>query len=118
MDERERAFFEDLAGTIDRTTADVARALRNPESPQWEAQEELATLRTALTSPEQRRALETVVNEALRVLTHSILVTLDGGTEYADTYGTPQVLDREGRPFGDALHELFVDHLVESGRLR
>lgn len=118
MDERDRVFLEDLAAKIDQITSDVVAAVRQPDEAKWEEVEALRVLRRALASPEQQQALESVVNELLRVLTHSILVTIDGGTEYAETYGTPQLVHGDGEPFGEALHELFIDHLFDTGRRR
>lgn len=73
-------------------------------------------LHAALATPEQRPAFERFVDELLRVLTHSILVTIDGGTEYSDAHGTLQLLHGDGQPFGEALRELFIDHLLDTGR--
>lgn len=116
MDERDRAFFEDLAAKIDRMTASAVGAVQQPADTDWHEEEALRVVREALTTPEQQRAYETVVNELLRVLTHSILVTIDGGTEYSEAYGTPRLLHGDGHPFGVAMHELFVDHLFDTGR--
>jgi hypothetical protein len=118
MDERDRVFFEDLAAAIDQITTDAAAAVRQPDEGKWDEVDALRVLRCALASSEQQQAFESVVNELLRVLTHSILVTIDGGTEYAETYGTPQLVHGDGEPFGEALHELFVEHLFDTGRHR
>lgn len=93
-------------------------AIERPEDTGWEDDEALRVLQAALATPEQRHAFESFVNELLRVLTHSILVTIDGGTEYSDAHGTPQLVHGDGQPFGEALHELFMDHLVDTGRHR
>jgi hypothetical protein len=118
MKERDRVFYEDLASSIDQLTADAAAAVRQPSGAEWEETEAFQVLSRALASAEQHEAFERVVGELLRVLTHSILVTIDGGTEYAERYGTPQLVHGDGEPFGAALHEFFIEHLFDTGRLR
>ena len=118
MNEPDRAFFEDLAAKIDRMSADAATAITRPEDTGWEERDALQVLHAALATPEQRHAFESFVNELLRVLTHSILVTIDGGTEYSDAHGTPQLVHANGQPFAEALHELFIDHLLDTERQR
>lgn len=99
-------------------TTDAATAVARPEDTGWEEEEALRVLHAALATPEQLYAFGSFVNEMLRVITHAILVTIDGGTEYSDAHGTPELVHGDGQPFGEALHELFVDHLLETGRHR
>lgn len=109
MDERDRAFFEDLAAKIDRMTVDAVEAVRQPDETTWEEREALRVLHAAPATQAEQRAFQSFVNELLRVLTHSTLVTIDGGTEYADSHGTPRLTHGDGTPFGEALHELFME---------
>jgi hypothetical protein len=118
MNEPDHAFFEDLADKIDRMTADAATAVERPEDTGWEDEDVLRVLHAALATPEERHAFESFVNELLVALTHSILVTIDGGTAYSDAHGTPQLVHGDGQPFGEGLHELFIGHLLDTGRHR
>jgi hypothetical protein len=90
----------------------------SPDEGKWDEVDALRVLHRALTSAEQQEAFERVVRELLRILTHSILVTIDGGTAYAESYGTPRLVHGDGEAFGEALHELFIEHLLHTGRHR
>ena len=47
---------------------------------------------------------------------HSTLVVVDGGTASAEI-GRVRLVDEGGEPLGEGLHELFVDHLFDTGRM-
>jgi hypothetical protein len=117
MDERAKAFFEDVAAPIDVFAEEATRALRHPaEVEEDDARAAYTTLSEALTTPEQRDAFAAAVREALNGVAHSIMVTLDGGSAYADD-GAPQLLHPDGTPFPEGLHEWLFAHLAETGRL-
>ena len=58
----------------------------------------------------------TVARELLRGLIHSVLVTFDGGTALAE-HVRLDIVDNNGRIFDKYLHELFYNHLFETGRM-
>ncbi len=110
------AFFEDLARALDYWVDAVATTVESPQdSSRW--MEDMAPyqrLSEALggRTVELRLALE----EGMRGLLLSALVIVDGGTASAEI-GRVHLTDTEGHELAEGLHELFVDHLIETGRL-
>lgn len=105
MDERDRAFFEDIGAAIDVFVEEAEKALRDPaEVEEDDTRAAYTTLAAALTTPDQRDAFATAVREALNGVAHSIMVTLDGGSAHAD-HGAPQLLHPDGTPFPAGLNE-------------
>ena len=49
-------------------------------------------------------------------LAHSIMVTLDGGSAYAD-HGSPRLYHPDGSEFVAGLHEWLFAHLRDTGRM-
>ena len=60
--------------------------------------------------------LRPVLAEGMRGLLNSVLTTIDGGTASAEV-GRVELTDADGRALAEGLHELFVDHLFDTGRL-
>lgn len=71
-----------------------------------EVQEAAARLRTRLSDQDDLEALRALLRWAMNGLTHSALVTLDGGSAECPTM---DVLDSDGRSLGEALHEEWPD---------
>lgn len=111
-----RAFFEDLAVIRDyaRSSAQEALAGSRPASASTESAFEL--LRSKLTSAEEVEAFAAAVEDFVDVALHSALVAIDGGTASAEV-GRVQLVDEAGESLGEGLHELFVDHLFDTGRM-
>lgn len=111
------AFFEDLARAMDHWVEAVAQTVEVPQrGGAWT--EDLATyerLGDALGG--RTDDLRLVLAEAMQGLLHSALTTLDGGTASAEI-GRVRLVDDSGEELAEGLHELFVDHLLATGRLR
>lgn len=75
-----------------------------------EVHEAAERLRTRLSDPEDLQAFDALLRWALNGLTHSALVTLDGGSADCPTM---DVQDSAGRSLGDALHEEWPDFAQE-----
>jgi hypothetical protein len=117
MTELQRAFFEDLAQIEDAAMGNAREALSGPEVPAWvENEAAVATLRATLRSRDQVDALATFVKEMVHEAVHSVLVAIDGGSASAEV-GRVELVNEAGVPLGDALHELYVDYLLETGRM-
>lgn len=111
-----RAVFEDLAVTRDHAAKSAASVLSG-EIPMWVNNvEALELLRAALHTPEQVAAFAATVELLVDTALHSVLVTLDGGSASAEV-GRVYLVDEDGAHAPDGLHEFFVDHLFDSGRL-
>lgn len=118
MSDLRDAFFEDLARIEDDARASARALLTEEAVPLWVAEAgATAALRGALASPELVEAFSTVVKDLVHVALHSALVAIDGGAASAEV-GRVQLVDEHGEPLGEGLHESFVDHLFDTGRLR
>lgn len=78
--------------------------------------EALGLLRASLHTSEQVAAFAATVELFVHNALHSALVTLDGGSASAEV-GRVYLVDEDGAHAPDGLHEFFVDHLFDSGRL-
>lgn len=110
------AFFEDLAQALDYWVDTVVQAVASPQDgTTWmEAREPVERLNEALGGRVDE--LRPVLAEGMRGLLNSVLATIDGGTASADV-GHLELTDADGRALAHGLHELFVDHLFDTGRL-
>ena len=116
LDELRTAFFEDLAQARDRAN-EMAREAVAGEPPIWADRPEVyERLRACLTSDDDVAAFADAVRECVQVAIHSVLVAIDGGSASAEV-GVVQLVDEEGRSLGEGLHELWVDHLFDTGRM-
>jgi hypothetical protein len=59
--------------------------------------------------------MATFVKDMVHEAVHSVLVAIDGGSASAEI-GRVQLVSETGVPLGDALHEMYVDYLLETGR--
>ena len=111
------AFFEDLARAMDYWIDTVAETVADPQasSPWMEEREPFERLHAALDG--RVDDLRPVLAEGMRGLLNSVLTTIDGGTASAEV-GRVELTDADGRALAEGLHELFVDHLFDTGRLQ
>lgn len=111
-----KAFLEDLARAMESWVDSVCTAVDSPaEAGTWS--ENVEVYRRLNQSLDGRTDdLRIVLAEAMTGLLHSVLVTMDGGSAGAEI-GRVYPADAEGRVLADGLHELFYEHLLESGRM-
>lgn len=112
----QRAFLEDIAVAVTYWVETVAATVEDPASSNpWmddpDAFQRLGELLDGRTDD-----LRVVLGEGMLGLAHSFLNILDGATASAEIERV-QVVDSHGRPLADGLHELFVDHMIETGRI-
>lgn len=110
------AFFEDLASAMDFWVDTVAKTVEDSDAsaPWIEEREPFDRLHAAL--GDRAEYLRPVLAEGMRGLLNSVLTTIDGGTASAEV-GRIELTDAEGEILAAGLHELFVDHLFDTGRL-
>lgn len=113
LNERQAEFMEALALDMEVWAAHVMASLRGDDV-STDVPESYERLRPLIASEEAQHDLMAVVAEALRGYTHAILAELDGGGRVDGI----EVSDRQTRrPLGDGLHELFIAHLFDTGRM-
>lgn len=116
IDELRTAFFEDLAQARERAR-EMAREAMAGDPPLWADRPEVyERLRACLTTYDDVAAFADAVQECVQVAIHSALVAIDGGSASAEV-GVLQLVDEEGRSLGDGLHELWIEHLFDTGRM-
>ena len=111
-------FFEEIATIFDNWVETVVKSVseekydliwtNNPEA--------FKRIRPILADGNLSNAFETVIREGMQGLLHSILVTFDGGSKLAEKTSLT-ITDSDGNEFDKHLHELFVTHLINTGRL-
>jgi hypothetical protein len=112
-----RAFFEDLAKSEERAADGAREVLSSANIPAWvDSEAAVRVLREALSTPDQIQALATFVQEMVHVSLHSALVSIDSGSASA-AVGQLDLVDAQGTSLGDALHERYVDFLLDTGRM-
>jgi hypothetical protein len=111
-------FLEDLARQLDSWLDASTTALSDPYSTVVWAEQPAAfqIVAQAIDTPLRQQALRAALSEILRGQIHSLLVTFDGGTALAETTTLP-ILDNRSRSFPTNLHELFISHLGDTGRI-
>ena len=72
-------------------------------------------LEVAVREAQHGKDAEAVARASLHACLHSLLVTLDRGTQLADHF-LVFVVDEDGNVLSHALHEDFTDHLFDTGR--
>lgn len=97
------ALLRDLASGVVYWREAVREGLEGRESPDERANDAMQVLRDAGVASD---ALVTVVEWALSGLTHTALVTMDGGSSECPTL---DLRDPDGRSLGVALHEEWPD---------
>ncbi|MFN4121576.1 hypothetical protein [Acidovorax sp.] len=103
----EVAFLKALALSNESWSQAAIEALSDPPSAEWSEQRAAwAALAAHLSNPEAREAFHAVLSELLSGLTHSFLVTLDGGSSLAETTSLT-IQDDQGITFKSFLHEFW-----------
>lgn len=112
--------FEDIAESIDSWTEAASDALTKPDADLiWvDEQEPYQRLQRALAAAGvDGDDLRKVLAECLRGFAVSILTAVDGGTALAEK-GRVYLVDGDGNNLGEGLHDDFVSHLLDTGRLQ
>lgn len=113
-------FFEDLALAMEAWTATASKALTNQEADLiWvESEEPYRTMRDALTQEGvSEHTVAEVLSECFRGFAVSFLTALDGGTALSEK-GRLYLVDERGNRVGsDDLHDDFIGHLFQTGRV-
>lgn len=112
--------FEDIAVSMDSWTDAASDALTKPGADLiWvEEQETCQKLQRALIAAGvDGDDLKKVFAECLRGFAVSILTAVDGGTALAEK-GRGYLVDGDGNNLGEGLHDDFVSHLLDTGRLQ
>jgi hypothetical protein len=114
----ERAFFEDVARAEDMALEILQRGISGEPGIAGEAHAgNFERVAGAMRGSGSGDALERVVREIVHAVTHSVIVTLDGGSLSAEHPAGPvRLVDRKGGEARPGLHEWYVDHLFETGR--
>lgn len=104
----EAAFLKDLAESRASWTRTASDSLVNADLAWSDHPEAWATLSSLLNTQKARMAFTTAVSELLSGLTHSALVTLDGGSALAEAT-LLTISDKDGHEFKDFLHEFWSE---------
>jgi hypothetical protein len=113
------AFYLQLSKSTSLWTKHAAALLTEGEISERTAENPEAALRLQKLlrgSPEIRTDLEAVLYECFSGLAHSMLASIDGASQMADT-AKIHLVDSDGEPISDALHEEFMAFLVANGKL-
>lgn len=115
----ETAFFEQLARDLDYWVEAGVAACTNPDADlTWsEDPESFRALAAKLSSPALRPHVERALRNLLYGQLHSVLVMFDGGSSLANETNLT-IADDNGDQYPEGLHELFVQHLFETGRMK
>jgi hypothetical protein len=62
---------------------------------------------------DRRSDADTVLQEAVQGVVHSVLVSIDGGTALSDSGRKVWLTDATGSPIAEGLHEYLFDHLPD-----
>lgn len=111
-----KAFLEDLAQSED-WSRERARALMADNRPVMTVDSEsVEILRRSLSSDQEADAFARVVTDFVHIALHSALVAIDGGCASAEV-GSLELVEVGGDTLPGGLHELYVDHLFDTGRM-
>ena len=119
MNPTQREIFEDLGRELDgwvRVATDAVSGANPDLTWAGEAGPAVKRLRQCLSSPELVNAYEVSLRKTLAGLLHSVMVSLDGGTQLADKVRV-RLTTADGQEIGPGLNELLFEHLHETGRL-
>jgi hypothetical protein len=111
-------FLEELAAHVDRWTEAARKAMDTGADLTWTDDETpYRRLGELLGAREANADFVTVVREVLYGCIHTTLTTLEGGTRLAES-GTLDLVDENGQSLLGGLDELFISHLVATGRIK
>lgn len=119
MNRPEREFFEDLGREFDAWARVASEAVsRTDPDLTWagEAAPAIGRLREALATPDLVEAFDVSMRQVLTGLLHSVMVSLDGGTQLADRVRL-RLETQDGHEMGPGLNELLFEHFQDTGRL-
>lgn len=106
----EIALLKDFALAKSSWVSAAEEAIATPEDVVWaEDAEAWSKLSECIQTPEAKEAFIAVVSELLSGVLHSALVSLDGGSELAETT-TLSVQDADGHEFKRFLHEFWPEY--------
>ena len=110
-------FFEDLSRHLQTWRDDIVEAVADPVTAAWsDSQQAYERLQAKSFSAKDLEDLRAVLDECLRGLLHSTLVTIDGGTALSRYGGVVLVDAATGEQLTTgALHEEFIEFLVQRG---
>ena len=110
-------FLEDLASHVDRWTETARKAIEPGADLIWTDDEKpYRRLGEVLRAQDASTDFVTIVRELLYGCVHTTLTTLEGGTKLAE-FQRIDLVDETGRSLLGGLDELFISHLVETGRI-
>jgi hypothetical protein len=114
----ERVFFEDVARAEYLALEMLQRGISGEPGIAGDTHAgDFERVAGAMRDPAAAAALERVVRKIVHAVTHSVMVTLDGGSLSAEhSAGPVRLVDRKGGEARPGLHEWYVDHLFETGR--
>ncbi len=110
-------FLEDLASHVDRWTEAARQAMELDADLTWtDDPKPYRRLGEVLRAQDASADFVTVVREVVYGCLHTALTTLEGGTKLAEL-ARIDLVDANGRSLLGGLDELFISHLVETGRI-
>lgn len=112
-------FLEDLSKVLDYWSMQGTKCLTDDLDPKWiEDLKGREAIRTAFAdagvTPD---VVQSVLNELLRGFAVSVLSIVDGATELAE-HSRLALVAENGTSLGDGLHDAFVSHLLQTGRMK
>jgi hypothetical protein len=111
------ALLEEIARCHAYWVSVAAEALCEPRDLGWsDSPEAYRIIAGALRQHGCGAEIRVTMEELMRGLVHSLLVILDGGTDLARQVTLTVQANGESVPAG--IHELWVGHLIDSGRLK
>jgi hypothetical protein len=118
MTELLSAVLEDVAGAADRWRDTAVAAVADPDADlSWvDDAEPYRRLGAAVRQAGAAEDLRAVLDETIRALVHDLFAVMDGATRSAEI-GRVYLVDEHHEELATALHEAFVSHLFETGRL-
>jgi hypothetical protein len=114
------AFFSDLARHLQTWRDGLVAAVADPSTAStWaETMPSIERLHQKISSQEDLNDLQKVLDESLRGILHSTLVTIDGGSSASEVGNLALVDAATNEPLTTgALHEEFVDYLADRGMI-
>lgn len=111
------AVFEQIARDWDHWTNVATESLTNPSANlSWaDSPEAFRNVARAILAAGLQPQLRSAISEILRGQIHSLLVVIDGGTSLAERVELSLLANGAELPAG--LHERWVNHLLQTGRL-
>lgn len=110
------SFLEALSEQLDYWTEAIATSLTESGDTSWvQHQAELVRLRGASNRSSEEFDPRPLIREWLVGVFHSVLTVIDEGSPRQEL--PPLQIGADGAEFSPGLHERFMEHLVDSGRI-